>query len=258
MKWALVTGASAGLGAEFAKLFVEQGTSVVIVARRRDRLEALAKDLRAKDHKIKVEVIEMDLAAAQAGHALARELEAKEIEVEYLVNNAGFGGSGAFAERPIEKELEMIELNVRALVALCGAFLPGMLERKSGKILNVGSMAGFQPGPYMATYYATKAFVNSFSEALSEETRGTGVTVTVLAPGPVDTEFVEAAGIVKSSLFKATADSAIDVAKVGFKAMMKGQSLAVPGVKNKCLLQGSRFAPRAAVRRSLALINRQH
>ncbi|MES2963954.1 MAG: SDR family oxidoreductase [Bdellovibrionota bacterium] len=258
MKWALVTGASAGLGAEFAKLFAEQGTSVVIVARRRDRLEALAKQLRSKNSKVQVEVIEMDLCAPQAGHALAKELEQKKIEIEFLVNNAGFGGSGAFAQRPIEKELEMIDLNIRTLVSLCGELLPKMIARGSGRILNVGSTAGFSPGPYMATYYATKAFVNSFSEAIAEETRGTGVTVTVLAPGPVDTEFVEAAGIVKSSLFKVTAVGAEECARYGFEAMMKGESLAVHGLKFKALLQGMRLAPRAAVRRSLAMINRQH
>lgn len=258
MKWALVTGASAGLGAEFAKLFAEQGTSVVIVARRRDRLEALAKQLRAKHKEVQVEVIEMDLCTAQAGHALAKDLEQKNIEIEYLVNNAGFGGSGAFSERPIEKEIEMIDLNVRTLVSLCGHFLPKMIKRGSGRILNVGSMAGFQPGPYMATYYATKAFVNSFSEALSEETRGTGVTVTVLAPGPVDTEFVQAAGIVSSSLFKATAVSAESCAKYGFDAMMAGETVAIHGLKFKALIQGMRFVPRAAVRRGLGMINRQH
>lgn len=258
MKWALVTGASAGLGAEFAKLFAEQGTSVVIVARRRDRLEALAKQLRARDQKVQVEVIEMDLAAPQAAHALVKELEQKSIEIEYLVNNAGFGGSGAFAERPIDRELEMIDLNVRTLVSLCGHLLPKMIARGSGRILNVGSMAGFQPGPYMATYYATKAFVNSFSEALAEETRGTGVTVTVLAPGPVDTEFVQAAGIVASSLFKATAVTAEDCARYGFEAMMKGEAVAVHGLKFKALIQGARFVPRAAVRRGLALINKRH
>ena len=258
MKWALITGASAGIGTEFAKIFAAHGTSLVLVARRRDRLEALATKLRTKHSQIKVEVIDMDLSNGQAGALLAKELERKGIEIEYLVNNAGFGSQGAFVQRPLAKELEMIDLNVKALVSLCGHLVPPMVQRGSGRVLNVGSTAGFQPGPYMATYYATKAFVNSFSEALYEELRGTGVTVTVLAPGPVDTEFIDVAGLVKSTMFKAAAVSAESVAQYGFDAMMRGQPLAVHGLKMKALLQSIRIAPRSAVRKIASTFNRSN
>jgi hypothetical protein len=173
---ALITGASSGLGTEFARLCASDGADVVLVARRQDRLDPLARQLSA-DHGIKAHVIAADLAAPDAVDRIVADLEQHDIAVEVLINNAGFGSNGPFAQSNPRGEFDMIAVNVTAIVKLTRALLPQMLARGSGRILNIGSTAGFQPGPYMATYYATKAFVNSFSEALWFELKGTGVTV---------------------------------------------------------------------------------
>ena len=262
---ALVTGASAGLGVEFAKLFARDGHSVILVARRKDRLEALAHELKVLaplgpegSQPISTWVIDIDLGKPGAGEKLFKQVEALGVSVEFLVNNAGFGSSGEFAELPLPRELQMIDLNIRALVELTHLFLPSMLMKKAGRILNVGSMAGFQPGPYMATYFATKAFVNSFSEALNEELRKTGVTCTVLAPGPVATEFSEAAGTRESKSFKnsSVVARAPEVAELGYNAMMNGKSMVVNGAMNNILVQTLRVAPRAAIRKAVAQFNK--
>jgi uncharacterized protein len=196
---------------------------------------------------VSVEVIALDLSQSDAPKALLAKLEALNVEVEFLVNNAGFGTSGAFHELPAERELEMIDLNIRSLVHLTRLILPKMIERNSGRILNVGSTAGFLPGPYMATYYASKAFVNSFTEALSVELKGTNVTASVLAPGPVATEFGKVAGLGAKRFTDATMD-AFSVARYGYDAMMSGDVIAVPGLALKAMIMSMRFAPRSAIR----------
>ncbi len=254
-KTALVTGASAGMGVEFARLLAADGYHLVLVARRKDRLETLAAELRAA-HPIEVHVIPADLGQADAPARVVAELEARGVSVEVLINNAGFGTNGPFAESDAARELEMIEVNVTALVKLTRLLLPGMVQRKQGRILNLGSTAGFQPGPFMAVYYASKAFVNSFSEALWFELKGTGVTVTVSCPGPVATEFASVAGNDKSALFAAGAASAAAIAREAYQAMHDGKPMIVHGLRYKLMRQSLRISPRSVVRAVTARYNR--
>src|ERR1700722_7947579 len=214
-KTALITGASAGLGLELAQLFAADKHDVVLVARRRDQLEALATPPAA------------DPGAPQR---IVDELQRRNIEVEFLVNNAGFGTTGPFVERDLSRELAMLQVNVASLVHLTGLLLPAMIARRSGRILNLGSTAGFQPGPFMAVYYASKAFVNSFTEALSVELRGTGVTATVSCPGATATEFGKVSGNDRSRLFEMRVMDAPRVAAHAYRAMMAGKPVAIPGV----------------------------
>jgi len=251
---ALVTGASSGLGLEYAKLFAAAKHDLLLVARRRDRLEALAAELRSS-HAVAAHVVAADLASPEAPQQVFEEARRLGLEVEFLVNNAGLGASGAFAELPLGRELEMIQVNVTALVSLTRLFLPAMLSRKRGRILNVGSTAGFPPGPFMAVYYASKAFVNSFTEALWYELRGTGVTATVSCPGATATEFSGVAGNDRSLLFRLGAASAATVAKQGYRAMMKGKPMVVHGLRNKLTIQSLRLTPRALTRAVTASLN---
>src|SRR5207245_4964217 len=244
---ALITGASAGLGLEYAKLFAADGHDVVLVARRRDRLEALAKELEGR-HRVRAHVIAADLGSGDGTRRVLDDLRGIGLEAAFLVNNAGFGTSGAFAELDADRELEMIQVNIVSLVSLTRALLPPMIARKRGRILNIGSTAGFQPGPFMAAYYASKAFVNSFTEALAYELRGTGVTATVSCPGATATEFAAVSGIERSRLFRMGAASPQQVAKEGYRAMMAGKPIVVHGLKNKFAVQALRVSPRAAVR----------
>src|SRR5665213_3080277 len=246
-KTALITGASAGLGLELAQLFAADKHDVVLVARRRDQLEALATRL-AAEQGVVARVIVADLADPSAPQRIVDELRRRNIEIDFLVNNAGFGTTGPFVERDLLRELAMLQVNVAALVTLTGLLLPGMIARRSGRILNLGSTAGFQPGPFMAVYYASKAFVNSFTEALAYELRGTGVTATVSSPGATATEFAQVSGIGSSRLFKMGAASAEQVARAGYRAMLAGKAIAVHGLKNKLAAQSIRVSPRAAVR----------
>jgi short-subunit dehydrogenase len=254
---ALVTGASAGFGVEFAKLFARDGYSVILVARREDRLKQLAVELKALNAKISVWTMAMDLSATGAGKSLFAQVQALNLSVDFLINNAGFGSGGEFTQLPLKDELQMIDLNVRTLVELTHIFLAPMRARNFGRILNVGSTAGFQPGPFMATYYASKAFVNSFSEALHEELRGTGVTCTLLAPGATATEFAQVAKADKSRLFKMMPmRPATAVVRLGYDGMMNGRAICIPGVLNRIGVQSLRLSPRAAVRRLIARLNR--
>jgi uncharacterized protein len=254
-KTALITGASVGLGRELAKLFAADGHDLVLVARRKDKLDELAAEL-AKAHGVAATVMASDLTDPAAPAALAEKVRAAGIEVEFLVNNAGFGSNGAFHELDEKRELDMIQVNVTALVQLTRRFLPAMVARKSGRILNVGSTAGFVPGPFMADYYATKAFVISFTEAIAFELRGTGVTATVLCPGATATEFAAVAGNDKSPLFKSGVADALSVSRHGYRAMMAGRVVAIPGARNKVLIQSLRVSPRAAIRSIAAGLNR--
>lgn len=255
MTTALITGASAGLGAEFAKLFAADKHDLLLVARRRDRLDAMAAELSAA-HGVKAHVVAADLMDPAAPKAILDEVERLGLEVGFLVNNAGFGSNGNFWELDADRERGMVEVNVTALVVLTRALLPAMVKRGSGRVLNVGSTAGFQPGPYMAGYYATKAFVNSFTEALAFELKGTGVTATVSCPGATATEFAGVAGNDKSALFKAGAMGAAEVAADAYRAMHKGQVLVVHGARNKLSAWGSGLSPRSWSTAIAASLNR--
>ncbi|HEV3383898.1 MAG TPA: SDR family oxidoreductase [Gemmata sp.] len=240
---ALVTGASAGIGKELARL-LSVDHDLILTARREAELHALAAEL----SNCTCHVFPLDLADPTGPKALFDAVAVKGLAVDVLVNNAGFGDLGPFAKADLGKMLRMIQLNVTALTELTGLFLPGMLSRKSGQILNVGSVAGFQPGPFMAVYYATKAFVNSFSEALANELAGTGVSVTCLCPGPTRSEFAKAAGMEQTELF--TVGSVADthsVALAGVRAMKRGKRLIVTGFRNRALLFAERFLPRGMV-----------
>jgi short-subunit dehydrogenase len=253
-KTALVTGASAGLGVEFARLFAEDGHDVVLVARRRENLEALARKLETT-YGVRAIAIAEDLMRPEEPGRIAEELRGHGLAVDFLVNNAGFATRGRFAEADLARELGMLALNVTALVHLTRLLLPAMIERGAGRILNMGSTAGFMPGPFMAGYYASKAFVISFTEALAFELRGTGVTATVSCPGPTATEFASVAGAEKSRLFEAGTMGAGEVAAHAFRVMMQGRTVAIPGAKNKLSMMSLRFAPRAMAISMAASLN---
>lgn len=242
---ALITGASSGIGLELARCFAAGGFDLVLVARRKEELDRLAADL-AKTHGIKARTIAKDLSHPAAPAELFREL--KDTNVDVLVNNAGFATYGPFAEIPIERELQEIQLNVTALTHLSKLFVAPMLGRKRGRILNVASTAAFQPGPLMAVYYATKAYVLSFSEAIATELQGSGVTVTALCPGPTESGFQSTAKMEKSKLVESGLADSKSVAEAGYKACMKGKAIIVPGMMNKMLIQTNRVTPRAVVR----------
>src|SRR5215208_4489663 len=241
---ALVTGGSGGIGLEIAKVLARNGFDLVLAARKRDTLEAAAGQLEGT-HDVKAHVFAADLRRREAPEEIFDFLHNENVAVDVLVNNAGFGVGGEFAETELTRELEMIQVNIAALTHLTKLFLPAMIKRKSGRILNVASTAAFQPGPLMAVYYATKAYVLSFSEALAEELRHSGVTVTALCPGATDTEFAASAQVGNSRLFTVfgVADAA-DVAEYGVAAMMRGRRVAIPGIRNKIIAQAHRFAPR--------------
>ena len=243
---ALITGASAGIGRELAKLFAKGGYSVVLAARNGARLNQFADELQ-RQFTISVKAFALDLGSASAPQFLFDQVERENIGIDVLVNNAGYGKLGAFADVPLEESLGQIELNITALTHLTKLFLGPMLERKSGKILNVASTAGFQPGPLMAVYYATKAYVISFSEALANELRGSGVTVTCLCPGATDTEFQKRAGTEETLLFKLRPMTAKAVAQDGYRALMKGKPLVISGLKNWLLAESLRISPRRVV-----------
>jgi short-subunit dehydrogenase len=253
---ALITGASSGFGRELARLLAGDGHDVVLVARRRDRLEELARELTAPG-RVRAHVVPADLGRPGAAGELVSELGGLGLsEIEVLINNAGFGDNGPLAEADPARTAEMIQLNCATLVALTRALLPGMLARKRGRILNIGSTAGFQPGPYMAVYYASKAFVNSFTEALAFELRGTGVTATVSCPGASETEFADRAGSRKSLLFRAGVAPAARVARQAYRAMLAGRPMVIHGGLNRLVVEAIRFTPRALVRAIAAALNR--
>jgi short-subunit dehydrogenase len=231
---ALITGASSGIGTELARIHAERGGDLVLVARRRDRLEALRAELESA-HGVRAHVIAKDLTDSDAPKQIHSELITRGVHIDYLVNNAGFGNGGFFHQQDWARNEAMIQVNVMALAALTRMFVPEMISRGSGRILNVASMAGFLPGPLQAIYYATKAFVVSFSEAIGNELAGTGVTVTALCPGPVKTEFIEKANLREAKGFARTV-SPRGVARVGYNAMLKGKPIIVPGVVNKLII----------------------
>jgi short-subunit dehydrogenase len=225
---ALITGASSGIGREIARIHAHRGGDLVIIATRKNRLDELKQELE-RDCKVNVTVIARDLTQAEAPGDIYKEVQDLGIEVEYLINNAGFGGRGAFIDREWESDLKMIKLNIIALSALTRFFLPDMTARNSGRVLNVSSTASLMPGPLQAVYFATKAYVTFFSNAIAEELRETNVTVTTLMPGATATEFASTSGMDKTSLFNKTA-SASSVAEAGYYGMLKGKLDVISGI----------------------------
>lgn len=249
---ALISGASSGIGFDLAKIMAAD-FDLIITARNQQKLEQLAQQLESR-HSNHVHVIPADLARPEAPAQIFLEVARQGLHVDVLINNAGFGAYGEFASTKLQDELEMIQVNITALTHMTKLALPGMLERKRGRIMNVASTAGFQPGPLMAVYYATKSYVVNFSEAIANELNGSGVTVTCLCPGPTATEFATRADMEKSRLFKLGRMSSEDVARIGYQGMMKGKTLVIPGAKNKLIMESVRFTPRklvTAVARSL-------
>lgn len=251
-KVALVTGASSGLGEEFARQLARRGYDLVLVARRKERLESLAASLTAI-HEVNVEVLVADLTKAEESSQVERRFGVGDVGL--LVNNAGLGSVGEFAELPVDGEVRQVDVNVRALLRLTHAALRSMVPRRSGMIINVASMAAYQPVPYNATYAATKAFVLSLSEALHEEAKTHGITVTCLCPGPVRTEFQQVAGI-KATRMRGrpllrymAGESAVGVVETALAALDAGKDVAVPGVVNQAITRTARALPRSFVRR---------
>jgi hypothetical protein len=239
----LITGASAGLGVEFARQLSKRGHRLVLAARRKERLEGLAAELG------NARALAIDLSKSNAAAKLMADLEANGETVDLLVNNAGFGLIGKFAELDSKRLRQMIDLNVGTLTDLCRAVAPSMIERKSGGIINVASTAAFQPGPKMAVYFATKAFVLSFTEALHEELKPHGIHVTCLCPGPTRTEFGEVAGFGGNGIFDKVAMNAPEVVRAGLDGFDRNKAVVIPGILNKITANSGRFAPRSVVRK---------
>ncbi len=254
-KTALITGASGGIGREVAKILARDCNTLVLVSRRHDSLQEVKKELEDTS-RINVILIVKDLSKPDAAEEIYREIESKHIAVDILVNIAGFGSYGPFTGTDWRKEADMLAVNILALTQMTKLFVKSMVGRKQGRIMNVSSTAAFQPGPLMAVYYASKAYVLSFSEAVANELKGTGVTVTALCPGPTATGFAQAAGMEHSRLFRfKRAASPADVARYGCEAMMKGKTVAVPGPLNRIMAFCTRFAPRRLLS---AIVRRLH
>lgn len=247
-KTALITGASGGLGLSFVNIFAKDGYDVVLVARNGARLEDIKAEIEKK-YGVKATVIAKDLCSSDGAKEVYTETQTKGITVDVLVNNAGIGDFGEFWKNDFSRQERIVDLNCTALMELCHLYLPQMVKNGSGKILNVASIAAFQPGPLMSVYYASKSFVLSFSQALTRELKGTGVKVTCLCPGPIRTNFDVAANFGESGLFKNLKVWDPDVvAEFGYKNMKKGRSLCVCGGFNRLIVFANRFAPRALVR----------
>lgn len=250
MQTALITGASSGIGLELAKLFAKDRVNLILVARESDRLRRAAEELQRLSGTAP-RVMACDLADPQSSGALHAEI--KGAPVDYLVNNAGFGLGGPFSTTDRQTELDMIQVNVTSLVDLTKLLLPGMLSRKAGRIMNVASTVAFQPGPLMAVYYASKAFVLSFTEAIAEELVGSGVTVTALCPGPTASDFQRRAALENIKLFKNKSIGMMtseEVARIGYRGMMAGKVIVIPGLLNKVGVQSLRLGPRAIIRKA--------
>jgi short-subunit dehydrogenase len=254
----LITGASGGIGHDLAILAAGEGKNLVLAARSADKLDQLAETIR-KNTKAEIISISVDLSEESGVKKLISEISTKNIQIDSLINNAGFGDFGDFASADLSKNMEMIRLNISALTQLTHFALQGMLKAGNGKIMNVASTAAFMPGPGMAVYYASKAYVLSFSEALTRELKGTGVTVTALCPGPTDTDFASSAGLGKSLMHRMLPPAtSMEVAKAGYKAMMKGKAIEIPGFMNKMSTLTPRFTPRSLVRNLIYGIHKNH
>ena len=243
---ALITGASGGIGEELARVLAANKFDCVLVARNHEKLSQLATALE-REHQVKTLVVAKDLARASAADEIFEEVTASKVTVDVLVNNAGFPVFGLFSETGLEDELQMLQVNIVALTALTKLFLKGMMERRSGRILNLASTAAFEPGPLMAVYYASKAYVLSFSEAIANELRGTGVTVTALCPGPTRTGFQRRGKLEDSRLVQGKIADARSVAEAGYRGLMAGKPLVIPGFANKLVPWMPRLLPRSMV-----------
>ncbi len=241
---ALITGASGGIGYELAKLFARDSYNLVLVARSADKLSQLAAELE-RAYQIRATVVAADLSQPSGPEQIFAATQKIGIPVDVLVNNAGFGQFGFYVETDLQEELQQIQLNIASLTHLTKLYVRSMVDRRHGRILNVASTAAFQPGPLMAVYYATKAYVLSFSSALSNELQGSGVTVTCLCPGPTTTEFHKRAAMDLSNMMKAPFMDAKTVAEIGYRAMLKGKPTVIAGKMNWLVAQSTRFAPRA-------------
>lgn len=249
MATALITGASGGIGEELAKIHARNGHDLILAARSGDRLNAIKNELE-KAFSIRVEVIAIDLSEPGAAHRLFESAGGMNLEVDFLINNAGFGTFGMFAEADIVKTEEMMRLNMESLTTLTRLVLPGMIARKSGRIMNIASTAAFQPGPLMAVYFASKAYVLRFSEAIANELQGSGVRITVYCPAATQTGFQLAAKMEDSRLVKnRKLDSAENVAQDAYKAMMYGKTVAIYGWINALLARSTGLFPSAMVAR---------
>ena len=249
----LITGASSGIGRELATLFARDGHGLVLIARDQASLARIGGEL-TREYGVAVEVIAQDLSRPNAAIEIYRELKRLSIEIDVLVNNAGFGTYGVFADADPGIELQMLQLNIVSLTQLTRLFLKEMLAKRDGKILNVASTAAFQPGPLMAVYYASKAYVLSLSEALANELRGSGVTVSTLCPGPTQTGFKRRAHMEDSRLFASGAMDAARVAAIGYRGLMRGKTVIIPGLKNRLLAFVVRFAPRRLVTSAVRML----
>jgi len=252
-KWALITGASAGIGLEFAKLLAAGGANLVLTARRSDRLKNIASELSAQ-YGVKIEIFSADLLRSEAPAEIFNFTSGKNIEVELLINNAGFGAFGYVHEIPVEKMLEMIQVNCSAVVRLTRLYLPLMVARKHGDVLIVASLASFQAVPFSTVYAATKAFDLSFAEGVAEELRGSGVRVCALCPGTTNTEFQQVAKQ-PERVFR-SAETADKPARVGLEALAAGKAYVISGFMNKLMKEGQRLAPRGFVTRTAAKMMR--
>ncbi|MGH9887750.1 MAG: SDR family NAD(P)-dependent oxidoreductase [bacterium] len=251
---ALITGASSGIGRELAHRFAADGHDLVVIARRAAALDELVGEM-TRAHGVKARAIAADLAQPAAARHIYDELSRAGTPIDVIVNNAGFGLQGTVAQLALDRQLEMIQVNVTALTELTRLFLPGMLERNAGGVLNVGSTAGFQPGPMLAVYYATKAYVVSFTEALAEEVAGSALRVSCLAPGPTATGFAEEAHMTESRLFRLGTMNAADVARIGYQGWKRRKVLVIPGMTNRFGVAAVRLSPRSIVRKLLKQLN---
>lgn len=244
--YALITGASGGIGRQLAYHFAEDGYSLVLVARSKEKLEELKKELE-NNYSISVLISIKDLSKQEEALKLYDEIKQQRITVQFLVNNAGFGLYGTFIETSWAEEADMIDLNIKTLTYLTKLFLPEMVERNEGRILNIASVASFLPGPLMAVYYATKAYVLSFTEALENELKDTNITISALCPGPTKTGFSDRANLSSSKLFESGALHVEDVAKVGYEQFMRGKTIIILGAKFKVATMLPRFFPRKLI-----------
>jgi short-subunit dehydrogenase len=249
----LVTGASSGIGVELARLFASDGSRVILLARRADRLVELASEISGRPGQA-AETLVADLADPAAPAAICQELGKRGLQVDVLVNNAGFGAYGPFAEADPAETLRLLQVNITSLTLLTRLLLPGMISRRFGRILNIASTAGFQPGPLMAVYYASKAYVVSWSQALANELAETGVTVTALCPGPTRTEFQERAGMAHTRLMRSRIMSASAAAEAGYRGLLAGKPVVIPGFRNKLLASLARWLPPTMVVRMVRAI----
>jgi short-subunit dehydrogenase len=248
MPTALITGASSGIGSEIAKCFASDGDDVILLARSQDKLQSLADEIKAA-HGVETSVMVADLSQPAAAESVLDELRSRDLVVDHLVNNAGFGDLGDFHRLDAQRQHDMMMVNVVALTMLTRLLIPEMVLRQGGGVLNVGSIAGYQAGPRMAVYYATKAYVMSFTEAIREEYLGSPLHVTLLAPGPTETGFGEDSGMDNLSMFSGGVMPAAEVARAGYDGYRQNKDVVVPGWKNRLMVTSTAFLPRIATRK---------